>query len=156
MISCTFENGTQASPPLRHVIIDAVIVDGEKILLVKRAPQLTGGNKWAFVGGFVQHNEFIKETLAREVTEETGHEVIDMTLFMINDNPSRNEDRQNIAMIFICKVGNKIGEPDWENTEIKWFDFDNLPKKEEFAFDHYKMLQVFLQYRKEKVSLPIF
>ena len=153
MIHCTFENGAKAS--LRHVVTDAIVIKNDKILLVKRSPQLVEGNKWALIGGFVERDEILKNTVAREVPEETGYNVSDITLFTIRDNPIRHENRQNISIVFICKGGKKIGEPDWETTDVKWFTFDKLPKKEEFAFDHYEILMLYKQYKEKQLTLPI-
>lgn len=153
MIECTFENGNKAS--LRHAVIDAIVIKDNKILLVKRSPQLTDGGKWAIVGGFVERDETLKQTVAREITEETGYLLTDIQLFTIVDNPDRNEDRQNISFVYLCTVGEKVGEPDQESTEVKWFSLDNLPKEEEFAFDHYKIIQLYMKYKKENIALPI-
>ncbi len=153
MIKCTFENGDQAL--LRHVVIDAIILKEGKILLVKRAEKLIEGGKWALVGGFVEQNENLKQAAEREILEESGYKVNDLRLFTIIDNPHRkNEDRQNISFVFICESKEKIGESDWEVTEQKWFDVDNLPS-EEVAFDHLEIIQLYLRYKKENLKLPI-
>jgi ADP-ribose pyrophosphatase YjhB (NUDIX family) len=155
MIDCTFENGNKASPPLRHVVIDALVIKDDKILLVKRAPQLTAGGKWADIGGFIGHGEFLKQTVAREVLEETGYTIKDITLLTIRDNPDRNENRQNISFVYVCTPIEKTGEADKESTEVKWFAFDELPDEKEFAFDHYQIIQLYLKYKKEHLTLPI-
>jgi len=154
MIHCTFENGNKAS--LRHVVIDAIVIKDNKILLVKRAPQLLEGNRWAIVGGFVERDETLKQTAEREIFEETGYRVKDITLLTIRDNPDRpHEDRQNISFVYFCEAMEKEGKADWESTEVKWFSFDELPKEEEIAFDHYKNIELYLKYKKENLQLPI-
>lgn len=153
MIHCTFEDGGKAS--LRHAIIDALVIKDSKILLVKRAPQLLEGGKWGDVGGFMNRDESLKQTVEREVFEETGYKIKDIQLFTIRDNPDRNEDRQNIAFVFLCTALEKEGHADWESTKIKWFSFDSLPKEKEFAFDHYKNIQLYLKYKKDNLTLPI-
>src|SRR5215471_14320648 len=79
MISCSFENGHKAS--LRHVVVDNLVLQGDRLLLVKRAAKLSEGGKWGLVGGFVDRDETIKQAVAREIMEETGYEVADITLF---------------------------------------------------------------------------
>jgi len=155
MINCTFENGNKASPPLRHVVIDALVLKDDKILLVKRAPHLTDGGKWADIGGFAQWDEFLEQTVKREVLEETGYTIKDCIFFTFLDKPNRNEDRQNISFVYLCTAGEKIGSADNESTEIKWFAFDELPEEKEFAFDHYQIIQLYLKYKKEHLPLPI-
>ena len=153
MIHCTFENGNKAS--LRHAIIDALVIRDDKILLVKRAPNLVEGSKWGIIGGFVDRDELLKDAVKREVLEETGYEINEITFFTIRDNPNRNEDRQNIALVYLCTAGEKTGKPDHESTETRWFSFDALPEEKEFAFDHYKDIELYLQYKKENLKLPI-
>lgn len=154
MITCTFENGSKGS--LRHVVVDNLVLQDGKILLVKRAPQLLEGGKWGLVGGFVDRDETIRQAVAREVMEETGYEVADITLFRIVDTPDRpGEDRQNIAFVHLCTAGRQSGTPDWESTEVRWFPLSALPEEQEFAFDHYDNIQLYREYRDGRVALPL-
>ena len=137
MISCTFEDGGKAN--LRHTVVDALLINNNNILLVKRAKNLIGGGKWAFPGGYVNINESISEAIEREAFEETGYKVKNPKLFTIADDPSkRNDSRFNIALVFVCDVLEKEGTADNESSEQKWFDLNNLPKENEFAFDHFQ------------------
>jgi 8-oxo-dGTP diphosphatase len=154
MITCTFEDGGNAS--LRHAVIDGIVLKDDKILLVKRAEQLLEGGKWSLVGGFVGRDENLSEAQRREIFEETGYRVDNITLLAINDRPDRpHEDRQNISFIFFCEAGKKEGESDWEVTDKKWFPLDGLPKKEEIAFDHYDAIQLYLRYKRNEMTIPI-
>ena len=56
------------------VSVGAVIVDGGRVLLIKRGqPPLQG--RWSLPGGVVEVGETLREALTREVREETGLEV---------------------------------------------------------------------------------
>ncbi len=157
MISCTFEDGGLAKPGLRHAVIDTIVLKDNKILLVKRTKKLSEGGKWALVGGFVSRDEDLKHAVEREVLEETGYKIENITLLSIVDNPNRShEDRQNISCVFFCDALNKEGESDWETDEIKWFELNNLPNQELIAFDHFKDIELFLQYKKEEFKIPVF
>lgn len=154
MLTCTFENGKKAS--LRHVVADVILIDNTKILLVKRAAHLTNPNKWAIIGGFVDRDEHIEETAKREALEESGYQVTITTLFRINDNPKRKgEDRQNISFIYLAKPLKKVREADIESSETRWFDLDKLPSPDEFAFDHFEQIQLYLKYLKNPFPLPL-
>ena len=154
MITCYFEKNEQTS--LRHVTVDCLVLQHEKILLVKRHPKLLEGNKWGLVGGFVDRDETTKQAVNRETLEETGYTIKNITLLTVRDNPNRpHEDRQNISFIYFCEALEQVVKRDWENIEMKWFNFDELPKEEEFAFDHYKNIELYLKYKKEKLTLPI-
>lgn len=154
MITCAFENGNHGS--LRHAVVDNLVLQDDRILLVKRAPQLLEGGKWGLIGGFVDRDETIRQAAAREIMEETGYEVSDITLFRIIDAPDRKgEDRQNIAFVHLCVAGWQTGTPDWESTEVRWFPLSALPDEREFAFDHYSNIPLYRQYLAERFSLPL-
>ncbi|MFA9288851.1 MAG: NUDIX hydrolase [Weeksellaceae bacterium] len=153
MISCTFEHGHTAN--LRHVTIDAVIVKDEQILMVRRSEKLIEGGKWAIPGGYMDLDETSRETAIREVTEETGYSVADVTFFAITDNPQRrNVPRQDIDFIYIVEVHEKIQEPDHEVSELKWFDINGLPSDAEIAFDHKNIIEFYLKHR-DAENLPL-
>jgi 8-oxo-dGTP diphosphatase len=154
VITCAFENGNKGS--LRHVVVDNLVLQDGKILLVRRAPQLMEGGKWGLVGGFVDRDETIKQAAAREIMEETGYEVSDITLFRIIDKPDRlGEDRQNIAFVHLCVAGRQTGTPDWESTEVRWFPLSALPEEREFAFDHYGNIRLYREYLAGSFALPL-
>jgi 8-oxo-dGTP diphosphatase len=154
MIKCRFEDNNEAS--LRHVTVDSLLINDGKLLLVKRTGKLLEGGKWGLVGGFVDRDETLKEAVAREAKEETGYLVSNIRLLTVRDNPDRpKEDRQNISFIYICDVGDKVGESDWEVDDQKWFDLDDLPKEEEIAFDHYSNIELYKRYLSEKFGLPV-
>jgi mutator protein MutT len=54
-----------------EVAVGAVVVDGERILLVRRA-QKPGLGQWSVPGGRVEPGERMHDALVREVAEETG------------------------------------------------------------------------------------
>lgn len=154
MIHCAFENGNKAS--LRHLTVSTLVVKNDKVLMVKRIPEFIEGNKWGLVGGYVDRDETVKEAVGREIFEETGYKITNITLLTMRDNPDRpNEDRQNVDFVYFCEALEKTGEKDEESTEIKWFAFDALPPIEEIAFDHYKDIELYLRYKKENLTLPI-
>ncbi len=155
MINCAFEDESPAS--LRHVVVNIVLLnDKRQILLVKRAKHLLNGEKWALVGGFLDRDENTREAAVREIKEETGYESEIDKLLRIADNPDRpKEDRQNVAFVYTGKVLEKTGEMDEENSEMKWFDSNSLPDKDEFAFDHFENINLFLEYEKQKFDIPL-
>jgi ADP-ribose pyrophosphatase YjhB (NUDIX family) len=51
--------------------VGAVILDGRRVLLVKRGGQPSAG-KWSLPGGLVELGETTTEAIAREVAEECG------------------------------------------------------------------------------------
>ena len=156
MIICTFED--KGAGQLRHVTTGAIIVNQErnKILLAKRSSKILNGGKYCLPGGFLSRNETTVQCVLREVKEETGYQGKIISLFRINSNPVRpQEDRQNVDFAYIVEAQEKSDNHDWENTEIKWFNISNLPKPEEFAFDHFETIELYIKYLKQPFTLPI-
>lgn len=153
MITCTFEDGGKAA--LRHVCVDALVVRGDEILLVKRATHLLEGNKYCLPGGYLDRDETTIEAVKREVLEETGYEVHNPKLFQMNDNPFRTaEDRQNISFIFLVEIGEQVGVHDHEVQEARWFNLSELPNESDIAFDHADTINLYKQYMTKRFSLP--
>jgi len=156
MIKCILENGQETS--FRHVTADVIVLnDNNEILLIKRAKNLINGEKYAIPGGFVDRDETVREAGIREVLEETGYKVEPFLLLRVADNPNRpQENRQNIAFIYVAKIkgGKKVLND--EVSEISWFNLNQLPNKNQFAFDHYENIQLYIGYFKEKFTLPVF
>ncbi len=147
MLTCTFENSNVAH--LRHVIVDAIVLRGSELLMVKRAASLSEGGKWGLIGGYFERDETLEECVRREVLEETGYTLGELKLLTIRDNPNRrNEDRQNVAFVYICQVGKLVGTPDWESDEVKWWPLSDLPPREQIAFDHTDDIDLYLTQKK--------
>ena len=157
MITCTFEEGGNAS--LRHVVLTTIVNRNNQILLGKRGTYngkpISEYGKWGPPGGFLERDETIAQAAAREVLEESGWTIKNLKLFRINDNPNRPaEDRQNVDFIYLAEGVKKIGNHDEEVQEQKWFDLVDLPSHEEFAFDHYENIKLYLEYLKKPFPLP--
>jgi len=157
MISCLFENGNKAIRGLRHVTIGAIVVNENKqVLLVKRAANMHNGGKFTIPGGFLDRDENTEQGTLRELKEETGYEGEIDCLFRINDNPNRpKEDRQNVDFLYIVKLKSGIKTINSEVSKILWFDKDQLPEEEEFAFDHKNSILKYFEYLEKTFSLPI-
>jgi ADP-ribose pyrophosphatase YjhB (NUDIX family) len=157
MITCTWDTG--ATSKLRHVTLDALAVNKGKILLVKRsADSSREAGKYALPGGFLDLNETPIEGVSRELLEETGYKAETVTLFKIIASPHRrNSQTQDVDFAFIVEVNpEKAGEPDNEVSEVRWFELENLPHPDEIAFDHYDIIQLYMDYLKQKFILPAF
>ena len=154
MITCRFESGADAT--LRHVVVNIIVCKDDQILLVKRAPHMINSKKWALPGGFLDRNETLETAVKRELQEETGYEGKIDALLAIIDNPQRaQEDRQNVAFIYISTLGQKVDEGDNESSEVRLFFLNQLPPKEEFAFDHYSIIQMYREYLNSPQTLPL-
>jgi mutator protein MutT len=80
--------------PDRPIVgVGAVIVDRDRVVLVKRAHEPLKG-EWSLPGGRVEVGETLAEALAREVREETGLEVQVGSLVEVLDRIHRGSDRR--------------------------------------------------------------
>lgn len=155
MITCVYPDGVQTH--LRHVSVGTILLNIErtKVMLVRRAPHShVEPNKLDIPGGNMDLDETTKETALREIREETGHNASIIDLFCINDIPNAREDRQNVEFIYLAEIAEKIGEVDKEITEEMWFDLDSIPPEEEIAFNRFKDLMLYQEYRKKAFPLP--
>lgn len=120
----------------RGVSVDAVVIRGKKILLIKRGNE-PFKDHWALPGGYVDWNETTEEAVAREVMEETGLKVISSSLVGVYSAPSRHP-KQVINLAYRVETS---GEPQAADDalEFKWFSIADLPS--ELAFDHSKIIR---------------
>lgn len=78
--------------PTRPIVcVGAVVIDGNRVVLVRRAqPPLQG--EWSLPGGVVEVGETLEEAVAREVLEETGLVVAVGTVVDVLDRIHRGDD----------------------------------------------------------------
>jgi ADP-ribose pyrophosphatase YjhB (NUDIX family) len=158
MITCQFENGNQAK--LRHVTMGTILVRKGQILLGKRGtyqgqPILESG-KWSLLGGYLDRDENLIGGAKREVREESGWEIDNLILLRINDNPDRpHEDRQNLSFIYMAEARSQSPIETEEVKELQWFDVDNVPQADEWAFDHYDDFLLYKKYLQKPFPLPV-
>lgn len=106
----------------------AVILDGERVLLVRRAD--TGA--WTPVTGITDPGEHPATTAVREALEETGVVAQVEALVRVHVLPPTtyvNGDRsQYLDHVFRCRyVSGEAHVGDDESSEVGWFALDALP-----------------------------
>ncbi|MBU8932522.1 MAG: NUDIX hydrolase [candidate division Zixibacteria bacterium] len=105
----------------------AFIVENDQILLVKRAhPPRIGW--WCFPAGFMEWGEHPRDTVVREVKEETGLDIDLGPFFEVycgDDDPRTNA----ILLLYLADVvGGELQAAD-DALEVRFFSFDELPDK---------------------------
>jgi ADP-ribose pyrophosphatase YjhB (NUDIX family) len=93
-------------PEVPRMAVGAVVVDGGRVLLVRRGnPPLKG--HWSLPGGVLELGESLAEGLVREVREETGLIVEPVELVELLDRIHREGERVQYHYViadYLCRV----------------------------------------------------
>lgn len=149
---CLFRQGVIWSVynqyPKVYATVDIAILDSaekpEKVLLARKPSE----KLYRFVGGFSEPGSQSYEIDAkREVREETGLEVSDMTYIgssFINDWRYRNEIDKIKTLFFKCSV--IFGRPEAMDDicELRWFDLDKL-KYSDMVDTHHELYELLMK-----------
>lgn len=117
-------------PEVPLVGVGSIIIEGDRVLLVKRAhPPIQG--QWSIPGGVLEVGEMVREAAVREAREETGLIVEPGELLGVYDrilrDPERRVQYHYVLIDFLCRrVG---GEPiaASDAAEVRWFTPGELP-----------------------------
>ena len=114
--------------------VEAVIERDGCILLARRGHE-PGRGLWDLPGGFLGEREDPLDALHREVREETGLELEDVSLLGIRVEPDYL-GRAVFSVTYEATVG--AGEPVAQDdvAELRWVAPGELPADDEFAFVH--------------------
>lgn len=128
----------------RHPVTGASVVpilpDGN-IVLVRRQDN----GKWALPGGMVDWGETIPTTIRRELTEETGLELIQIRrLVGVYSEPDRDPRLHSICVLVEADVEGTLQPQDTlEIKEVRAFSVDALPM-EDLSYDYQRQIQDYL------------
>jgi 8-oxo-dGTP diphosphatase len=117
-------------PEIPLVGIGAIIIEGARVLLVKRAhPPIQG--QWSIPGGVLEVGELVREAAVREAREETGLIVEPGELLGVYDRVLRNEEKRvqyhYVLIDFLCRrVGGELMAAS-DAAEVRWFTREELP-----------------------------
>ena len=130
------------------VTVDAIVVQGGHVLLVRRKAN-PGKGLWAMPGGFLNPEERIKNAVIRELREETKIKVPDPVLrgsIMANDvfdDPNRSARGRTITHAFLFKLKDDLTLPVVKGADdaekAKWVPISKI-KRDEMFEDHYDIL----------------
>lgn len=110
--------------------VGAIIIEDERVLLVKRAhPPIQG--EWSIPGGVLEVGELVREAAIREAREETGLIVEPGELLGVFDRVLRNPEQRvqyhYVLIDFLCKpVGGELCAAT-DAAEVRWFTREELP-----------------------------
>ena len=110
--------------------VGAVVIDGGKVLLVRRGQEPLKG-EWSLPGGALELGETLQQGVVREVFEETGLTVVPNGIVEVldritQDEPSGRIRYHYVLVDFLCRVtgGTLRGGSDAE--EARWVTQEEL------------------------------
>jgi 8-oxo-dGTP diphosphatase len=117
-------------PKLPLVGVGAIIVDGDRVLLVKRAhPPIQG--QWSIPGGVLEVGEMVREAAIREAREETGLIVEPGELLGVYDrilrDPEKRVQYHYVLIDFLCHATGGHLQAATDAAEVRWFTREELP-----------------------------
>ena len=116
-------------PEWSIVAVGAVIIDGERVLLIKRANEPSKG-EWSLPGGAVEVGESLEAALAREVREETCLDVTVGPVVEVLDRIRRDEiDRVKyhyVIVDYLCHPRGGTAACGSDADEVRWAALDDL------------------------------
>ena len=126
-----------------YVTVDAIIEVSGGIVIIQRKNPPFG---WALPGGFVDYGESLEEAVKREAKEETNLDLTEIRQLHTYSNPSRDPRFHTIGTVFIAQAKGKPKAGD-DAGDLKVIKLSQIEKLE-FAFDHKKILQDYLNLKK--------
>jgi 8-oxo-dGTP diphosphatase len=110
--------------------VGAVIVDGGRVLLVRRATEPLKG-EWSVPGGMLELGEKLRDAVRREVLEETGlfvepGEVLDVFDSIFTDGQGRTEYHY-VLVDYLCRGISGEATAGTDVSDVKWVRENDLP-----------------------------
>jgi 8-oxo-dGTP diphosphatase len=124
-------NRLRTYPERPIVAVGAVVVDGDRVLLVKRANAPLKG-EWSLPGGAVEVGETLEAALAREVREETCLDVTVGPVVEVLDSIRRDTagrvEYHYVIVDYLCRVAGGTAACGSDAAEIAWVPVADLDR----------------------------
>lgn len=126
-------------PRTPALTVDCVIFDPQgRVLLIRRKNDPFKGS-YALPGGFVDIGETVEAACRREVHEETGLQVDDLTLVGVCSNPDRDPRGHVVSVIFVTTL--QVETPPVAGDDAAAAEWVADWRGHALAFDHARVLE---------------
>lgn len=131
--------------PRPAVTADSVVFcngsDGLSVLLIERANEPFKG-RWAFPGGFMDMEENAEDCAKRELKEETGLEIRNMSQLGAFTDVNRDPRGRTVSIAYYAVIEKTEVKGSDDAAQARWFPIDSMPS---LAFDHEEILRTALK-----------
>ncbi|MBV8208176.1 MAG: NUDIX hydrolase [Acidobacteria bacterium] len=122
--------GLRQFPERPIVGVGAIIVEGTRVLLVRRAAEPLRG-EWSIPGGMLELGETLRAGAEREALEETGMrvsagEVVDVFDSIIPGPAAGPPQHHYVLVDFLCTVEGGAVQAGSDASEARWFEREEL------------------------------
>jgi 8-oxo-dGTP diphosphatase len=115
-------------PEAPAVGVGAVILDGNRVLLVRRGQEPMKG-EWSIPGGALELGEALEAAVRREVLEETGLEVETVAMVEVLDKIVTESGRVRyhyVLIDFLCRVLGGTLKAGSDADDVRWVWHEEL------------------------------
>lgn len=136
------------------VMTDVVLFTFEdqqlKVLLVRRAhPPFEG--LWAFPGGYLEVNEELEVSAARELKEETGLSGARLKQFGAVGTIGRDPRGRSVSVVYFGAVSSEISKPQPADDADEAV-FHPVKRRPRLAFDHEQIVKNLLNHLRDEIT----
>lgn len=125
-----------------RVTVDAIIDDGEGIVLIERKYDPFQG-EWALPGGHVDPGETPRDAVVREAYEETDLDVEVDEMVGEFAHYIKDDRGDHIPLVYGCSTEDTDPLGGDDAAKAEWFAYDDIP--EDLAFGHERVLEEYLE-----------
>ncbi|MFH8080452.1 MAG: NUDIX hydrolase [Candidatus Aenigmatarchaeota archaeon] len=125
----------------------AIVENNGKILaLLKKSTDGFSEDKWCLPGGKMNFGEDAIDCLKRVVKETCNLDIDILTPIDVSVNVDENNNKQTVAITYICEFKSGQAKPSKEYKECKWYEPKKLSEIEELDWVTEKALYPYIDF----------